>query len=468
MSLSREEWERIDLYFHPDSVAVVGASSNPVKFGYQIVRNLINLSYPGRVYPINPGASEIQGFTAYSSLLDVPDDIDVVVMAVPSRAVPGVMRDCERKNVRNVVIVASGFDEAGPEGRAHQREVLEIAGRGGIRIVGPNTTGILNPAAGFTSTFVPLDSVKAGEISFISQTGMFAGMMMEWIVSSQEFGLRKVAGLGNKCDVADHEILYYLARDDGTKVILIHLEGTTDGTKFLEALKSVARVKPVIVLKTGRSQAGARAASSHSASLAGDDQIFDAILRQSGAVRADSLEDLVNLGKAFCYLPLPAGDGASCISLSGGAGVMAADALEQNGLFLRELNAETLAVIREKSPVWANPSTPLDVEPLTETVGFVEAYALGLDALLSDPAVDSCIVQHGSMFRAEDQIQFVFEARKRYPHKPIAVCILGDQRIYDGLFVLYERQNIPVYPGVEAAARALGALNRRRQHLARN
>jgi acetyltransferase len=209
MSLSREELERIDLYFYPKSVAVVGASSNPAKFGYQVVRNLINLKYPGKIYPINPNASEIQGFKAFPTVPDVPHDIDVVIIAVPSHVVPDVMRACEDKGVKNVVIIASGFDEAGPEGRAYQREVLEIAKRSGIRVVGPNTTGILNPSFGFTSTFVPLDTVKKGDISFISQTGMFAGMMMEWIVSSQEFGFCKVAGLGNKCDVADHEILYY-------------------------------------------------------------------------------------------------------------------------------------------------------------------------------------------------------------------------------------------------------------------
>ena len=467
MNLSLEELERIDLYFHPESVAVVGASTNPLKFGYQVIRNLINLKYPGRIYPINPKVSEIQGFKAFPSVLDVPHNIDIVVIAVPAHVIPSIMRDCERKGVKNVVILASGFDEAGPEGQAYQREVLEVAKRGGIRIVGPNTTGMLNPSSGFTSTFVPLDTVKAGDISFISQTGMFAGMMMEWIVSGQEFGFRKVAGLGNKCDVADHEMLYYLAQDEETKVILIHAEGIRDGTKFLEALKRVTKTKPVVVLKSGRSKAGARAASSHSASLAGDDQIFDAALKQSGAVRAESLEDLVDLGKAFCYLPLPLGNGTSCISLSGGAGVMAADALERNGLSLEKLNDETLSVIRERSPVWAIPSNPLDIEPITEVIGFVDAYTLGLNTLLSDNKVDSCIVQHGTIFRSEEEIQFVLEAKEKYPHKPIAVCIIGFKDVYDELFVLYERNKIPVYPTVERAARALGALNRRRRYLAR-
>lgn len=465
MSLSREEFECIDLYFHPESVAVVGASANPAKFGYRVVRNLINLKYPGIIYPINPNASEIQGFKAFPSVLDVPHGIDVVIIAVPVHVIPRVMYDCERKGVKNVVIVASGFDEAGPEGKAYQREVLEVAKRSGIRIVGPNTTGILNPSFGFTSTFVPLEMVKAGSISFISQTGMFAGMMMEWIISSQEFGFRKVAGLGNKCDVADHEILYYLAQDEGTKVILIHMEGTRHGSKFFEALKTVTKTKPVVVLKSGRSEAGARAASSHSASLAGDDRIFDAVIKQSGAVRAESLEDLVDLGKAFCYLPLPPGDGASCLSLSGGAGVMAADALERNGMSIEKLGDETLSVIKEKGPIWANPSNPLDIEPLTETVGTVDAYLLGLNALLSDNKVNACIVQHGTMLRSEDEIRFIFEARERHPEKPIAVSILGKKDIYDELFVLYERNKIPVYPTVERAARALGALNRRRRYL---
>jgi acyl-CoA synthetase (NDP forming) len=467
MSLTREEFDRIDVFFHPRSAAVVGASENPAKFGYQVVRNLINLRYPGRVYPIHPTFSQVQGFRAFRSVLDVPDTIDVAVMAVPSHVIPGVMRECEQKSLRNIVILASGFDEAGAQGKAYQREVLEVAKRSGMRIVGPNTTGILNPSFGFTSTFVPLDAVRVGEISFISQTGMFAGMMMEWIVSSQQFGFRKVAGLGNKCDVADHEILDYLAQDDGTKVILIHMEGARHGGKFFEALREVTRTKPVVVLKTGRSTAGARAASSHSASLAGDDQVFDAMLKQAGAIRAESLEDLVDLGKAFCYLPLPRGDGASAISLSGGACVMSADALERGGFSIKTLKTETLAAIREKSPVWANPSNPVDIEPLTETVGFVEGYTIGLEALLSDGGVDSCIVQHGNMFRTEDQIRFIFEARERHPDTPIAVCILGDRDVYDELFVLYERNRVPVFPTVERAARALAALNRRRHFLAR-
>ena len=450
----------VGVFFEPKSVAVVGASRTPGKIGNTILKNLLTLKYKGRIFPVNPRASDISGLKAYPSVLEIPHKIDVAVIAIPASLVLDVVRDCARKGVRGLVIISSGFSEIGKEGAKRQSELIRIAARAGMRIVGPNTTGILNTHNRFTTTFVELNEVREGSVAFIAQTGMFAGMMLEHIVTSEKFGLSKVAGLGNKCDVADDEILDYLAQDTATKVIMMYIEGIKDGKRFFEAARRLTKEKPLIVLKVGRTRAGAKAALSHTGSLTGRDEVFEALCQQVGIIRATDFDELIDFAKMFAYQPLPRGNRVCIVTLSGGAGVMAADACLQSELRLSNLAHHTLQKVVEKMPSWATVGNPVDIEPLTETVSSVEAYRIPLEAALSDESVDLCLLIMGTIGIPKGGVNFLEDIKNAYPQKPIAVCMIGVQEIYNQFCGTAEEVGIPVFPSVRRAVNGLAALYR--------
>jgi len=454
----------IGFFFAPESVAVVGASRTPGKIGNTILNNLINLKYRGGIFPINPNASDISGLKTYPSIADVPHKIEVAVIAVPAHLVLDVVRDCAMIGVRGIIIISSGFSEAGEEGIERQRELIRIASSNGMRIIGPNTTGILNTDNGFTSTFVRIKEISVGSIAFIAQTGMFAGMMMEYILTSEKFGLSKVAGLGNKSDVADHEILDYLAEDTATQAIMMYIEGIKDGRLFFEAARRLTRKKPMIVLKVGKTEAGAKAARSHTGSLTGRDEIFEALCRQVGIIRVNDFDDLVDSAKMFAYQPLPRGNRIAIITLSGGAGVMSADACLQNGLRLADIAQHNLDKIIEKMPSWATLRNPVDVEPLSETVGRIDAFRIPLETILPDDNVDMCLIIMGTTPIQKSDLDYLKDIRQAYPQKPIAVCIIGSQDVYEQLFSIIEEMGIPVYPSVHRVVNSLATLYRYSQH----
>jgi len=248
----------LDRLFYPEAVAIIGASRNPHKFGHIQVANLLRTGFRGRIYPVNPRADEILGLRCYPSILDVPGHVDVAVISIPAPRVPGAVKECVERGVPYVVVIASGFREAGPEGARLEREMLEAVEGTGTRIVGPNTTGILNPESGFTTTFMPVyGPLKPGPVSFVVQTGLFAGTMLLHVLTAERFGFCKVAGLGNKCDLDETEVLEYLAQDPGTRVIAMYIEGVRDGRRFMEVAREVAREKPVLSSSpAGRRRAG--------------------------------------------------------------------------------------------------------------------------------------------------------------------------------------------------------------------
>jgi acetyl coenzyme A synthetase (ADP forming)-like protein len=448
----------LKIFFEPKSVAVVGASRTPGKIGNTILRNLLKLGYEGQIFPVNPRAEEIEGLRSYASVAAIPEAVELVVMAIPAHLVLEVMRDCQKKMVKGVVIISSGFSEAGKEGMERQRELVRLAAEAGIRIVGPNTTGILNPEGRFTTTFVDLKGVKKGSIGFVAQTGIFAGMMFQWIFSSQHFGLSKVIGLGNKADVADHDALDYLAQDEATRVVIMYLEGVKDGRRFLASVARLVQKKPLVVMKGGKTKEGAKAAQSHTGSMAGRDEIFEALFRQAGAIRVNDFEELLDLGKTFAYQPLPKGNRIAIISLSGGAGVMATDACPESGLVLASPAEQTLARFREKMPPWSIPGNPFDIEPLSEVVTQEGAYRLSLDVLLSDPGVDLALLIMSTTRTPQIHADYVVEVARAHPEKPVAVCIIGEASLYHRLFQIMEEANIPVFVGVRRAVASLAAL----------
>jgi len=344
-----------------------------------------------------------------------------------------------------------------------QQELVRLAAQAGIRVLGPNTTGILNPEGRFTTTFIDLKGVKAGGIGFVAQTGMFAGMMFKWIFSAQYFGLSKVIGLGNKADVADHDALDYLAEDPSTRVVIMYLEGVKDGRRFLESAKRLVHKKPLVLIKGGKTEEGAQAVQSHTGTLAGRDETFEALFKQTGIIRVNDFEELLDLGKTFAYQPLPRGNRIAIVSLSGGAGVMATDACLENGLALARLETRSLARVQEKMPSWASARNPLDVEPLSEVVTQEGAYRLGLDVVLSDPGVDMALLVMTTLPLDRLHGDYVIDVAQAYPEKPVAVCIIGEAAIYNRLYQILEEARIPVFISVRRAVVSLAALHRYRQ-----
>lgn len=463
MDLEAEKRDELKCFFEPKSVAVIGASRNPLKFGHSLLENLLDLEFKGKIYVVNPNADEILGLKAYSRVDTIDDDVELAIIIVPASKVPEVMKDCSNKHVRGVVICSSGFRETGETGRKLENEVLAIAKKAGIRVIGPNTTGILNTSNSFTTSFVALPKLRRGNVAFIAQTGLFAAAAFWWIVSKQPFGISKIVGLGNKCDVDDAEVLEYLAEDQDTRVIAIYMEGVKEGRKLFEVFKKVAKKKPIIVLKSGRSPAGMKASLSHTGSLAVKDEIFDAVCKQTGVIRVNGdLEELLDITKAFALQPLPKGNKVAIITVSGAGGVMAADECAKHGLELATLSDETLSRIRSSMPPWAVVNNPVDVEPLFEVVGPEESIRIALAAASEDSNVDSVLV----LFVAVPRLIPIFNAKNIIIHrienpleqKTMLTQFIGFKETVDSWTTQLEEENIPVYSSIERCVKALGNL----------
>ncbi len=445
-------------FFNPETVAIVGASRNPMKFGSIILTNLFNLGYEGKIFPVNRRGEEIAGLKTYTSVKEIPDPVELAILAIPASATVAALKDCAQKGVRGVVIISSGFSESGPEGQRRQEEIRTTARSAGIRIIGPNTTGILNPYDRFTTTFVFLRDVKKGSVAFVAQTGMFAGMLMEWILSSESFGISKVAGLGNKCDVDDADVLEYLAEDEHTKVIMMYLESIKDGRNFMRAAKTTARGKPVLALKAGATLEGANAAMSHTGSLGGNDAVVSGAFRQAGIIRVDTVQELIDCAKMFAFQPVARGNRLAIVSLSGGAAVISADAAVRAGFKLAHFPAQLLSHIQKKYPPWATLRHPFDIEPLTETIGFQPAFEVVTRCALSNPETDACLVITWTPFpEAGFSFDFLSELQSEHPGKPIAFCSFGYKDYHEDLAAKLEARQLPVYSSFSRAIRALAA-----------
>lgn len=462
MAMEPENCDKLRFLFEPKSVAVVGASRNPLKFGHFLLKNLLDLGFKGKVYPVNPNADKVLGLQAYPRVDLIDDDVELAVIIVPASKVPQIMEDCSKKHVRGVVICSSGFREAGKVGGRLEERIVATARKAGIRVIGPNTTGIVNTSNNFTTSFVPLPKLKRGSVAFVAQTGLFAAAAFWWIVSKQPFGISKIVGLGNKCDVDDAEVLDYLAQDEDTKVIAIYLEGVKDGRKLFEVFKRVAKKKPIIVLKSGRSPAGIKASFSHTGSLAVNDEVFDAACKQAGVIRVDGdLEKLLDITKAFALQPLPKGNKVGVITVTGAGGVMTSDECAKQGLKLADLSDQTLAEIRSNMPSWAAVSNPVDIEPLFEVVGPEDSIKIALNAALQDENVDSAVILFVAVprlipfFNVKNVVENTMQS---YTQKPVLSYLIGFKDTVDSLTTQLEEMNIPVYSSIERCVEALGQL----------
>jgi len=451
----------LEVFSCPRAVAVIGASRDQEKLGYGVLSNIIQCGYPGRVYPINPKADEILGLKCYPRVLDVADPIDLAIIVIPNKYVASSLEECGQKGIKGAVIISAGFREAGLEGVRMERELVAIAKSYGMRIIGPNCLGVID-------TICPLDASFAagmppqGKIAFMSQSGALCTAILDWALAA-EIGFSRFVSLGNKADLDEVDLLAAWENDPHSKVILTYIEGLSEGRKFMEVARRVTQRIPVIAVKSGSTDAGSRAVSSHTGSLAGSARAYESAFRQSGVLRAESIEHLFDYSLAFAYQPVLRGGRIAIVTNAGGPGVMATDALEQEGLSLASLNRETIDFLHDHLPAAANIYNPIDVLGDAPT----DRYVLALEAALQDENVDGVIVMLAPqvMTQVEETAEAVGRIVARYD-KPVLGCFMGQAKIGPGIKVL-NQYKVPNYPFPERAVGALKAMLEYRRWLDR-
>ncbi len=442
----------LEMFSCPQAVAVIGASRDKEKLGHGVLSNLIKCGYPGQVYPINPKADEILALKCYPSVLDVPDPVDLAVVVIPNKYVAAALEECGQKGVKGVVIISAGFREAGLEGVRMERELIAIAKRHGMRLIGPNCLGVID-------TICPLDASFAagmppqGEIAFMSQSGALCTAILDWALAA-EIGFSRFVSLGNKADVDEVDLLAAWEDDPHSKVVLTYIEGLSDGREFMEVARRVTRRIPVIAVKSGSTDAGSRAVSSHTGSLAGSARAYESAFRQSGVLRAESIQHLFDYSLAFAYQPVLQGSRIAIVTNAGGPGVMATDALEREGLSLASLSRETIDALRGNLPTAASIYNPIDV--LGDSLA--DRYTMALETALKDEGVNGVIVilTPQVMTEIEETAEAVGRLAADYD-KPVLGCFMGQARVGAGIKVLNEYK-VPNYPFPERAVGALKAM----------
>jgi acetyl-CoA synthetase (ADP-forming) len=442
----------LDYFFKPKTIAVVGASNNPLKLGYDVFKNL--KGYKGRVYPVNTREEFVQGEKAYRSVTEIPDKIDLVVVIVPKQHVKKVVEDCTRKGVKGIIIITGGFGETGEKGKKEEDEVVKIARRGGSRIIGPNCVGVMDTWSGLNATFIM--NAKKGDIAFISQSGALgAGIIYKTI--KEEIGFSKFISIGNMADVDFGELIEYLSLDSETRSIVLYIEGLRDGRRFLRKAIRASKKKPVIVLKAGRSEGGSRAISSHTGSLAGTYRIYEAAFRQSGVIVAKTVEEMLSMARAFSQ-PLPRKCGVAIITNAGGPAVLASDEIEENGGFLCKLDEKTIKRLKEFLPPIASLKNPIDM--VASARG--EDYYKALKTVLSDDNVGIIVVvcvvpTFGGMTRKEHAEGILRALRETNARKPVIALFMAGEVSYEAKKIL-EEHGVPVYERPEDVGSAIRGL----------
>jgi acetate---CoA ligase (ADP-forming) len=450
----------LDVFFKPKSVAVIGATRNPGALHYHVFANLVKLGYPGKLYPVNPGAAEIAGIKAYPNIKAIPDDIDLVVICIPAAAVPAAVQECVEKKIKAISIISGGFSEGGSEGRKVQDRMLKMLRANGIHALGPNALSPVNSRLNFIIGFGPCDPIPQGGLSFIFQSGLYQPRF-NWLMHTYRMYISKLIDLGNKMDITEVDALDYLAQDAETSVIAMHCESIAgDGRRFMQALSKATARKPVIVLKSGRTPAGAKAASSHTgAIIKSGDHVIEAVLRQCGAIRAQGLDDFFDLAKAFEYLPAPKSNRVAISTLSGGEGVLATDFCYNYGLELALLTPETRQKLKPLFPSWELNVNPFDTGVSMQFYPMDEIYPVLLNALINDPNVDSLLMHLGGVQPSDPVKQAKLIGDLKRHGKPMLAWDVDPVRNKDFAEQL-NLQKVPVFESAERAVRALGTVYR--------
>lgn len=449
--------EKLDAIFKPRAVAVIGASSTKGKVGHDIFANLLRGEFKGTLYPVNPGARSILCVPCFKSVLDIDDDIDLGMIILPPKAALAAVKDCVRKNVKGLVIVSAGFKEVGGEGAETEEEIARICRNADIRLVGPNCLGVINPHADVRlnasfSTHMP----EFGNISFISQSGALCTSVLDF-AQSRGFGFSKFVSIGNKADVDELDLLRYYHKDPDTHVIMIYMEALRMRPGLIDEVKHIVsghRPTPILVIKSGKTAAGASAASSHTGSIAGTEAVYNAIFDASGIIRVDTVDSLFDYAIAFGAGRIPEGNRVAIITNAGGPGIIATDMSEISGLKLARFSKNTDEILHQYLPPTANFNNPVDVIGDASS----DRYSYALEAVIKDEGVDCVlmILTPQSMTDAIGTAQAIVSIY-RETTKPIICCFMGVVDVSAGVKYLHEN-HVPVYSFPENAAKAMGKL----------
>jgi len=462
--------ESLEPFFNPRSVAIIGASRTEGKGGYNIVENLQRLGYPGAVYPINPAGGELLGLPVYKDITMTPDVPDLALIVIQPSGVRDALAACIDRRVRGVIIETAGFGELGSSGAALEHEFARMAREGGIRLMGPNSVGTIDTFSRLDTSlgrlnklFYPCGELHQGKAGFIGQTGLFTGVFLPLL--NEEIGFSKIAALGNKCEVDECDMLEYYSRDDNISFVGMYLESVKDGRRFMSIARDAVRRKPVVVIKSAVTEAGARMSASHTGSIAGEDRVYDAAFRQTGIIRVGGFEQLWDMARAFVLAPLPHGNRVAIINLAGSGCVTAVDACIRHGLRVAGLSPKTLNRCRDVFPSWWKVGSPIDLWTAIETSGFAAAYTTITRAVLEDDGVDAAIVIGGAVdWLPGTEIPSLFAPIvQEHPEKPVLVVNPpGDRTIYQRLLRGFREIGVPCFSSDEAAVTCLAAMCRYR------
>jgi len=447
----------LEMFFKPKSIALIGASKEQGKLGHDILKNIIQYGYKGEVYPVNPKADEVLGRKCYKNVAEIPGEVEMAVVVIPAKFVLQAIEECGQKGVKGAVIISAGFKEIGGEGANLEKQLVDIAKKYKMRLWGPNCLGFIDTYSNLNASFANGMPIK-GSIAFLSQSGALGTAILDW-AQAEEIGFSKFVSMGNKADVDESDFLEDWDADENTRVITAYLENVKDGPRFMEIARKVTKRTPVVIVKGGSSSAGARAASSHTGSLAGLEAAYDASFKQTGIIRVPSLEDLFDLARGFAFQPLPKGRRTAIVTNAGGPGIIAADACEKTGLKMASLDPQTIEYLRTNLPPAANIYNPVDV------LGDARAplYRLALEAVLKDPNVDAVIVilTPQTPTEPEKTAEIIIELGKKYK-KPILCSFMGEATVSTGSKILNENK-FPVYLFPDRAAQVLATMAKHKE-----
>ena len=447
----------LDGFFKPSAVTVIGASREEGKVGFSIVDNLLKAGFPGPIYPVNPKATEILGLKCFPDLTQVPDAPDLAVLVIPPKACIPTLEACVARGIRLAVVISAGFKEVGGEGAEIEKALRTRVRELGIRVIGPNCLGIIDTKSRLNATFAA-GMPPVGEIAFFSQSGALCTAILDWAIGN-DVGFSKFISLGNKADTSEVDFIEALGADPETRVIIGYIEGVENGQRFMEVARAASKIKPLIIVKSGGTAAGARAASSHTGTLAGSEKAFSAAFRQSGVIRAESIEELFNYARAFATQPLPKGPRLCIVTNAGGPGIIAADAVERSYAKMATLQPETVERLRKALPPTAALYNPVDVIGDAKE----DRYQAALEAVAADPGVDGVLALTTPQAMTEnDKFAEVVGQTAKQTGKTFFTAFMGEVSVAKARVIL-RNLGIPQYPYPEPAVRTFEAMVRYRE-----
>jgi acetyl coenzyme A synthetase (ADP forming)-like protein len=454
---TKEKKSSLDAIFRPKSIAIVGVSRRRGSIGREILHNLIEYEFNGAIFPINPHAEVIHSLKCYPSVLDVPQAIDLAIIVVPKEQAVEAVEECGKKGIKGIVMITAGFREVGGPGAEREEKLAQVIKRYGMRMVGPNCMGVINtdPQYRMDATFAPSLPIE-GNIGFLSQSGALGAAILDYALDLN-LGFSMFVSMGNKVDISGNDLLEYWQYDDNSKVLLLYLESFGNPRKFTQLAREIVKEKPIIAVKSGRTRAGAKAASSHTGALAGLDVGTQALFEQCGVLRVNTVEELFDLAQAFSKQPIPKGKRVGILTNAGGPGIMATDAVINLGLHMAAFSDATISQLREFLSPEASFSNPLDMIAGANH----ETYLRSLRILLKDEGIDAMLVifVHPVYVDAQKIAEAIIQASQEQSEKPVLCCFMGKKDELSGIEEL-QKAGLPSYLFPESAAMALAAMEK--------